>query len=175
MAGLFLRETPLPKLPYHSCVRKQNVILTAWLSAPILAVALLCYWIVVSLQTGPKMNEPAVGAGHGQTGGANAIGELLSARRGQAKLSLVIDDRTGLASEEYPLLIGLEVNAWMGEPMVFSGNGRWTWDGQAGQVKQGFEVFWRDGAGIEHRDAAGRRHLTISSGEQHVTLTTLDP
>jgi len=156
-------------------VRKQNLILTAWLSAPILAVVLLCYWILVSLQTGPKMHEPAVGAGHGQTGGANAIGELLSARRGKASLTLVIEDRTGLASEAYPLLIGLEKNAWTGEPMVLTGDDRWTWDGQAGMVKQGFEVFWRDEAGVEHRDHDGRRHLTISSGEQVVTLTTLDP
>jgi hypothetical protein len=170
-----MRETPLPELPYHRCVRKQNVILTAWLSAPILAVVLLCYWIIVSLQTGPKMHEPAVGAGHGQTGGANAIGELLSARRAKARLTLVIDDRTGLASADYPLLIGLETNAWTGEPMTPAGDGRWTWDGQAGMAKQGFEVFWRDQSGVEHRDKDGRRHLTISSGEQVVTLTSLDP
>ena len=160
---------------YYPFVRKQNVILTAWLSAPPLAVVLLCYWIFVSLQTGPKMSEPGVGAGHGHTGGANAIGELLSARRAKAKVSLVIEDRTGSANPEKPLLLGLEGNDWTGEPMVFAGDGRWTWDGQAGMLKQGFELFWRDQGGTEHRDPEGRRHLTISSGEQVVTLTTLDP
>lgn len=157
----------------HCCVRKQNVFLTAWLTAPILVVALLCYWIIVSLQSGPKMNAEPVGAGAGRTGGANAIGELLSERRAHAKVVLAVEDRTGLATAELPLLLAVSAADWQAEAMTPTGEGRWTWEGTAGDLKAGFEISWVDGEGNRHRDPEGRRHLLISSGTQVETLAEL--
>lgn len=56
---------------------KQNLLLTLWLLAPFAVLALIIGWIFYSLRAGPKMDEPGVGAGAGDTGGANAIGEML--------------------------------------------------------------------------------------------------
>ncbi len=56
---------------------KQNVLLTLWLLAPFAVLAMIVGWIFYSLRAGPKMDEPGVGAGAGDTGGANAIGEML--------------------------------------------------------------------------------------------------
>ncbi len=55
---------------------KQNVLLTLWLLAPFAVLAMIVGWIFYSLRAGPKMDEPGVGAGAGDTGGANAIGEM---------------------------------------------------------------------------------------------------
>lgn len=121
------------------------------------------------------MHEPPVGAGSGDTGGANAIGEYLRASRARNRLDLFVDERTGRATSDLPLLIALEGNAWTGEPLVLVGDGQWVWHGQAGMLKQGFELLWRDEAGVEHRDSQGLRRLNISSGEQHETLRQLVP
>jgi len=56
---------------------KQNVLLTIWLVLPAVAVGLMLYWIISSFRTGPAMHEPGVGAGAGDAGGANAVGEML--------------------------------------------------------------------------------------------------
>lgn len=149
------------------------MILTAWLVSPILVVAFLCFWIVVSLQEGPKMDAPAVGAGSGETGGANAIGEMLARRRARAKVTLIVEDRTALASVDRPLLVGLDRNAWEGEPMTPVGEERWAWNGEAGALAEGFDLFWIDADGTVRRDPSGRRRLTISAGEQIERLEKL--
>ncbi len=59
---------------------KQNVLLTLWVLAPFAVLAVLVSWIFYSLRAGPMMDEPGVGAGAGDTGGANAIGEMLKHR-----------------------------------------------------------------------------------------------
>ncbi len=56
----------------------KNLALTLWLLAPLAVVALLCWWIFYSFAAGPKMNAPARGQGAADTGGANALGELLA-------------------------------------------------------------------------------------------------
>lgn len=56
---------------------KQNVLLTVWLLLPAVAVGLMLFWIISSFRTGPAMHEPGVGAGAGDAGGANAVGEML--------------------------------------------------------------------------------------------------
>jgi hypothetical protein len=58
---------------------KKNILLTLWLALPITIVCLLMVWIFVSLDKDKLMGDvPAVGAGAGDTGNANAIGELLA-------------------------------------------------------------------------------------------------
>ncbi len=56
---------------------KQNVLLTVWLLLPFVVIGLLVFWIFASFRTGPAMDEPGVGAGAGDAGGANAVGEML--------------------------------------------------------------------------------------------------
>jgi len=56
---------------------KQNLLLTLWLIAPIAVLALIVGWIFYSFRAGPAMDEPGVGAGAEDAGGANAIGEML--------------------------------------------------------------------------------------------------
>ncbi|MFI4897893.1 MAG: hypothetical protein ACIARR_08710 [Phycisphaerales bacterium JB059] len=60
---------------------KQNLLLTLWLVAPIGVLALIVGWIFYSFRAGPAMDEPGVGAGAGDTGGANAVGEMFSDER----------------------------------------------------------------------------------------------
>jgi hypothetical protein len=58
----------------------KNLVLTAWLVLPLAMVAGVT-WYVVAMYSKPKvMNAPAVGAGAGDTGGANALGERLAGR-----------------------------------------------------------------------------------------------
>lgn len=59
---------------------RQKLLLTGWLLFPILVFAGLVGWIFVTKGAPKAMNEPPVGAGAGDTGGANAIGEMLSGR-----------------------------------------------------------------------------------------------
>lgn len=59
---------------------RQRLLLTGWLVLPILVFAGLVGWIFVTKGSPKAMNEPPVGAGAGDTGGANAIGEMLSGR-----------------------------------------------------------------------------------------------
>ena len=74
---------------------KQNLLLTLWLAAPIGVLALIVGWIFYSLRAGPAMDEPGVGAGAGDTGGANAVGEMLK-RDDQSNT----DDESGEQSDD---------------------------------------------------------------------------
>ncbi len=59
--------------------RKSQILLTIWLSLPVLLIAGLMYAVAWSIDHGPVEGQPRepVGAGGGDTGGANAIGEAL--------------------------------------------------------------------------------------------------
>lgn len=59
---------------------RQRLLLTGWLVLPIAMFAGLLAWIFVTKGAPKAMNEPPVGAGAGDTGGANAIGEWFSGR-----------------------------------------------------------------------------------------------
>lgn len=62
-------------------MRKQTVLLTAWLVLPFIAIALLMAWLFYSLDKDRLMQDaPPVGAGAGDTGNANALGQLLAGR-----------------------------------------------------------------------------------------------
>ncbi len=159
----------------RSAVRKQNVLLTVWLIAPILIVVFLCYWILLSLRAGPVMSETPVGAGGGDTGGANAIGEFLAARRAATKLVLLIDDDSQNATADLPLLLGFAENEWEGTALDQNEDGEWSWRGNASLLVDGFEVLWRDETGTLHRDKGGRRLLRISSGQQREVVEAFVP
>lgn len=156
-------------------MRKQNVLLTVWLIAPILIVVFLCYWILLSLQTGPKMHAAPIGAGAGQTGGANAIGDYLASRRAAHQLEMIVEDRTNLATPDQPLLIALADNEWEGVSMKLAPDGAWVWTGEATLLVDGFEILWRDSDGKTHRDKGGRRVLRITAGQQQEVVDTFVP
>tara|TARA_R110000737_G_scaffold2923_15_gene9754 strand:- start:33199 stop:33783 length:585 start_codon:yes stop_codon:yes gene_type:complete len=61
-------------------MRKQTLILTTWLALPFICLTLIMVWIFVSLDKDRLMNEPPVGAGAGDTGNANALGQYLAGR-----------------------------------------------------------------------------------------------
>ncbi|MFO0855725.1 MAG: alpha/beta hydrolase-fold protein [Phycisphaerales bacterium] len=57
----------------------RKLLLTGFLFSPVVILALLINWIAVSLQNPNIHKLPPVGAGAGDTGGANAIGEEIKA------------------------------------------------------------------------------------------------
>lgn len=59
--------------------RQSQWFLTAWLLIPIALIAGLMWVVVIWMKSGPLggWNPPRVGAGAGDTGGANAIGEAI--------------------------------------------------------------------------------------------------
>ena len=61
---------------------KSPILLTAFLCSPFVVLGVILGWIVLSLRAPEDraMVGPAVGAGAGDTGGANAFGEFLSGR-----------------------------------------------------------------------------------------------
>ncbi len=62
-------------------MRKQNIVLTIWLALPITIVSLMMVWIFVSLDKSRLMaGSPPIGAGAGDTGNANALGQWLAGR-----------------------------------------------------------------------------------------------
>ena len=59
-------------------MRRQNVLLLTWLALPLIIISGLLVWIVLTIRAPkPMADAPPVGAGAGDTGGANAIGERL--------------------------------------------------------------------------------------------------
>ena len=59
-------------------MKRQQVALTAYILSPLVVTVLLCWAIVVSIREPRKMDVPPIGAGAGDTGGANAIGQLIA-------------------------------------------------------------------------------------------------
>ena len=77
----------------------RKLLLTGFLFSPVVILALLINWIAVSLQNPNIHKLPPVGAGAGDTGGANAIGEeikaLAEARELQTPITPAIHVFTG--------------------------------------------------------------------------------
>lgn len=145
-------------------------VLTLWLVAPIVLVLGLSVWIVVSMQGEPLMHAPPVGAGAGQTGGANALGEWLAHRNDSARVRIVVEDRSEARDGVSAPLIAHRANGWKGEPMAEAGANRWEWAGTSADLDEGFEVIRTGEDGVTWRDAGGRRILRLTAGEQVVVV-----
>jgi hypothetical protein len=79
-------------------VSKKNILLTIWLALPITIVSLLMVWIFYSLDKDRLMDDAVpYGAGAGDTGNANAIGEWLAGNNANAISLAVKARREGLA------------------------------------------------------------------------------
>ena len=74
-------------------MKKKNIALTIWLLLPITIVSLLMVWIFVSLDKDRLMDDAVpYGAGAGDTGNANALGEWLAGRDAD-EVSRAVDAR----------------------------------------------------------------------------------
>lgn len=102
--------------PLGSSVKTKNVLLTLWLAAPILVVALLCYWIFASFSSDqPHLKPRAVGVGANDTGGANALGEWLAGRDPDEVQRLKRDLREGRLIDPYQWPGGIELRVQAAE------------------------------------------------------------
>jgi enterochelin esterase-like enzyme len=105
---------------------KHRVALTFFLATPILLLVLILLGIKYLR---PAMNAPPVGAGAGDTGGANAIGEYLAHGTTRAPadapapqmiepeslpqgFTLIVNDQAGLATPESPIFLAGSINNW---------------------------------------------------------------
>ncbi len=112
----------------------QQIALTAFVLAPLVVLVLLCWAIAVSIREPRKMDVPPIGAGAGNTGGANAIGELIA--HGSAKprheqeppaqpaagqvepeslaqgFILIVEDKTSKANPASPIYLASNYGNW---------------------------------------------------------------
>ena len=89
---------------------KKNILLTIWLALPITIVSLLMVWIFVSLDKDRLMDDAVpVGAGAGDTGNANAIGEWLAGHDADAISLAIKARREGLAIDPRDWPGGVEI------------------------------------------------------------------
>ncbi len=132
---------------------RKRVLLTLFLAAPILVVAGLLYAVALSLERGVRLAAPPVGAGAGQTGGANALGEYLAGRSRLVPaeslpggVAIVLHDASGQSSESRPVFIIIDD----AEPrrMARRADGAWI-------------------ALLEQRTEPGRAALRFALGEEH--------
>ncbi len=98
-------------------VNKKNILLTIWLLLPITIVSLLMVWIFISLDKDRLMDDAVpYGAGAGDTGNANAIGEWLAGNDADAISLAVKARREGVAIDprEWPggLMVKIPVSAF---------------------------------------------------------------
>ena len=79
-------------------VKKKNIMLTIWLLLPITIVSLLMVWIFWSLDKERLMADAVpIGAGAGDTGNANALGQWLAGRDPDAVSDALAARRAGRA------------------------------------------------------------------------------
>lgn len=155
----------------------KRILLTAWLILPLAIVVFLCVWIARSLQHGAISAPPPRGQGAGQTGGANAFGEMLAGRRADGTSRekqtlepwiITVEDRTGLASDSSPIYAANSLMEW--DPaspdalMERGTDGIWRW---IVEVPTGGETFefaftrgsWDNAEGAPGQPLPARRTL----------------
>jgi len=116
-------------------MKRQQAALIAFVLSPLAVTAGLVWMIVVSLNNPAIHKLPPVGAGAGDTGGANAIGERFAARTGgddsqtipaaaaaepnmvapeslAQGFVLIVHDKTGMASPASPIYLAGNINNW---------------------------------------------------------------
>ena len=104
------------------CVKK-NILLTVWLLLPITIVSLLMVWIFWSLDKDRLMADAVpIGAGAGDTGNANALGQWLAGRDPDEVAAALEARRNGraIALQEWPggVTIKVPVAAFGADPQA---------------------------------------------------------
>lgn len=95
---------------------RHRVFMMAFIASPLVVMVVLVYAILIAFERGPSMVAEPVGAGAGQTGGANAIGQSLfgtgdsgdlgiPAERTARGVELVVRDASGLARTDRPIVL----------------------------------------------------------------------
>lgn len=92
-----------------------RVFIICFFAAPLLVLVILVKAILIAFQTGPSMVAEPIGAGAGQTGGANAIGQLIfstgdpdrriPAERAPRGVELLVRDDANLATDANPIVL----------------------------------------------------------------------
>ncbi|MBK9189144.1 MAG: alpha/beta hydrolase [Phycisphaerales bacterium] len=113
-------------------MRRQNVGLTIFLLVPVAVIVILVWAIAASLQNPPPIRPPAVGAGAGQTGGANALGESLGLGKRSEQAALI---RPETLDQGFALVVTVATAAKTDtDSSVFVATNATRWDpGVAGQ------------------------------------------
>lgn len=166
---------------------KHHLFIWLFIGAPFVAVAGLTWGIIYGFNHGPSMSAEPVGAGAGDTGGANALGESLFGTH-HASLGIPADmtargvvlhvkDRSGLASLDQPIYVVSNRTDWQIDPawkMTFDpDHGVWTFPvpaplpGQTEPLSFGF-VLGEAGqpeVGSEGQPAGHRRLPRVSNTE----------
>ncbi len=115
-----------------------RVFMLCFIAAPVVVLAVLFYGISISMERGPPMVAEPYGAGAGDTGGANAIGEALfgsgdAVRDIPAEMTargavLVVRDASSLASIDRPIVLLTNHTNWQPEaahPLTLRDDGSW--------------------------------------------------
>ncbi len=162
--------------------RKQGALIV-WLGLPVVVVALLCYAISLGLPSRDEQaaSYPAVGAGAGDTSGANAIGELLrgnaanhgtpEGRQAEAPTQprliqpeeldqgfiLIVEDKAKLSSPSSPIYLAGTISGWN------PGDPRWKLQAQS-------DMRWR----IHVPASANRRPIEFKFTRGSWDLEELD-
>lgn len=100
--GFVVVLLPLP-------VRK-NVLLTVWFALPFVVVGVIFAWVFATFRTAAHDKVAPIGAGAGDTGGANAIGQWLEGARAEP----LADPRAWPGGVE--LVVPIDAAGWLGEP-----------------------------------------------------------
>ncbi|MFK7759527.1 MAG: hypothetical protein AB8C13_06245 [Phycisphaerales bacterium] len=83
-------------------MRKQTLMLTTWLGMPFLCLTLIMLWIFVTLDKDKLMSDAApVGAGAGDAGNANALGQWIAGRDANAISDADRARREGIAIDPF--------------------------------------------------------------------------
>lgn len=125
------------RIASESLMTRQQIALSAFVISPLVVLVLLCWAIASNIGEPRKMDVPPVGAGAGNTGGANAIGELLA--HGSVKpraaapesveppaqaakqiepesleqgFLLIVEDKSGKASPASPIYLASNYGNW---------------------------------------------------------------
>ena len=131
----------------------------AFVASPFLVLAVLVYAMAASFERGPRMHAPPIGAGAGETGGANALGEAMfgSGVRGipaeqlARGVVLVVRDASGRAGAASPIRIVTNEGLWRLDralAMEWREDGSWEAQlppGERGRVPLEFRFVLGDG------------------------------
>jgi len=163
-------------------MRKQTVLLTAWLAAPIVLIVGLTVWVIVSMRAGSPMGmAPGVGAGAQDTGGANAIGEIMAKGFGDYLDDQMREAQEGEAAEAegrvaaHTLGRGLRVVAFDASGTAHGGRPlRVSWQGSEWvEMFQTQEGGWSAAIGAERIEVGEPLLLSFSVLEDGQTLVEL--
>ena len=58
----------------------RRIVFLCFVMSPLAVLAILMWLIAMAIERGPQMENQRIGAGAGNTGGANAIGDIMAGR-----------------------------------------------------------------------------------------------